>query len=217
MLNWMKKIFVTFAAALTFGTVAPNSHAPNDRSQSSKSNRLEKSPSEINVEAEAAKTDESKETVNAVPSSWQEIAASVSNTDELKDQFVDYTVNHAEKQGFKKFGSVIGGQVGNEYRDEILPKVGQVMETIASKYDEDTLRNLKLSQSPSGGFGEKIFHIYDTRSGQDLVRFHVRRDHPPKDGYWFNFHYHLNSDQFQSHHDLGKIFWDKDTPPQWKA
>lgn len=217
MLNWMKKIFVTFVAALTFGTVAPNSHASTDRSHGSKSNRLEKSASEMNIEAESVQTEEPKENIEKPPSSWQEVAAAVSSEDELKDQLVGYTVNQAEKQGFQKFGSVIGDQVGEEYRDVILPKVGEVMETVAGKYDEETLRNLKLSESPTGGFGEKIFHIYDTRSGQDLVRFHVRRDHPPKDGYWFNFHYHLNSDHFQSHYDLGKIFWDKDTPPQWKA
>jgi hypothetical protein len=112
---------------------------------------------------------------------------------------------------------VISEQVGDEYRNLIVPKIGEVMNGISRQYDEETLRNLVVSQSPSGGSGEKILHIYDGRSGQDLVRFHVRRDHPPKDGYWFNFHYHVDKDQFETHHNLGNIYWDKDTPPQWRA
>lgn len=230
MLNWIKKILVTFVAVLTFGTVVPNSHVSTDKSQSSKSNRLEKPASDVQLKTEAVpeieqehetesiaeKTQESKPKIS-IPSSWQEVAATVPDEGELRDQLTKYTIVQAEKQGFKKFGPAIAEQVGGEYRDEILPKFGQVMESVVSGLDEDTLRNLEVTDSPSGGFGEKIFHVADTRNGEDLVRFHVRRDHPPQDGYWFNFHYHLPSDDFQGHYELGQIYWDKDTPPQWRA
>ncbi|MED4798110.1 YpjP family protein, partial [Priestia megaterium] len=49
----------------------------------------------------------------------------------------------------------------------------------------------------------------------DLIRFHVRRENPPKDGYWFNFHYHAAADNFQKHYDLGKIYWNRNMPPKW--
>ncbi|HEX7065941.1 MAG TPA: YpjP family protein [Bacillales bacterium] len=218
MVNWMKKIFVTFVAALTFGIVVPNnSHVTTDRAQNSKANRLEKSSNELELNAEIEAVEEKEPEPEYSPSSWGEVAASVSDTDELRSRLMMYTVRQAEEQGFQKFGPVIAGQVGEEYRGEILPQVGNVIEGVATELDEETLRNLVISGSPSGGFGEKIFHIYDARNGQDLVRFHVRRDHPPLDGYWFNFHYHIPSDHFQGHHDLGNIFWDKDTPPQWMA
>lgn len=218
---WLKKIFVTFVAVLTFGTVAPNSHASTDRSQASKSNRLEKSASDLKIdsvrEVEAVRDKDSNTERDGWSQPWQEVAAGLTDQGELKERLVGYTVKQAEKQSFQKFGPAIQEQVGDEFRDEILPKVGEVMKTVAGNFDEDTMRNLVISNSPTGGFGEKIFHIYDARTSQDLVRFHVRRDHPPKDGYWFNFHYHVPSDHFQGHHELGNIFWDKDTPPQWRA
>jgi hypothetical protein len=230
MLNWLKKVLVTFVAILTFGTFVPNLHSSSVKTQSSKSNQLENSVSDVQIEAEAAPITESEQEKKSeaekeqksepdtqAPLSWQEMAATLSDEGELRHQLMKYTVLQAEKQGFKKFGPTIAGQVGEEYRDNILPKVGQVMKTITTDLDGDTLRHLEISDGPSGGFGERIFHVSDTRNKEDLVRFHVRRDHPPLDGYWFNFHYHLPSDHFQGHYDLGQIYWDKDTPPQWKA
>ncbi|HEU5140134.1 MAG TPA: YpjP family protein [Bacillales bacterium] len=221
MVNWMKKIFVTFVAALTFGIVVPNSHVTTDRAHNSKANRLEKSSNELDVNVETVAVEEKDTDTESEPeyspSSWEEAAASVLDTDELRNQFKMYTVQQVEQQGFQKFGPVISDQVGEEYLRAILPEVETVIDGVATGTDEETLRNLAISGSPAGGFGEKILHIYDSRNGQDLIRFHVRRDHPPLDGYWFNFHYHIPSDEFQEHHDLGNIFWDKDTPPQWMA
>src|SRR5699024_5726938 len=137
--------------------------------------------------------------------------------DEMRRQLPKYMVRQAERQGIEKFGPIIANQVGKEYREMILPKVGQVMQGIVSELDEDSIQNLELTGEPSAGMGEKIFHVSNTKDGKNIVRFHVRRDHPPQDGYWFNFHYHLPKDHFQKHYELGKIFWNKDTPPKWKA
>ena len=60
---------------------------------------------------------------------------------------------------------------------------------------EESLQSLAISK-PAGGNNEKIFHVYDTKTGNDLLRFHVRRDHPPQDGYYFNFHYHRFDDGY---------------------
>lgn len=219
MLKRLKQIFVTFMAFLTFGSAAPSSQVTVDRVHNPKSGRPDKTASDIDVQveqsAEQEDAEEEMEEPPPVPSSWQEIAATLTDSGVLRDQLKRYTMIQAERQGIEKFGSIIAEHVGEDYREVIIPKVGRMIDSVAIETDDETLRNLEISDVPSGGFGEKIFHIYDTRNGQDVVRFHVRRDHPPQEGYWFNFHYHLSSDQFHVHHDLGSIYWDKDTPPRW--
>ncbi|WLR53239.1 YpjP family protein [Bacillus tianshenii] len=148
--------------------------------------------------------------------SWHEIAATVS-ADDLKPFFTEYAVEHAGKQAKEKFGPSIEGEIGDEFSTKILPKIEEVIARYADEWGEDQLRRLALSERPAGGMGEKIFHLYDRKTGEDLVRFHVRRDNPPKEGYWFNFHYHEAKDKFTEHHELGKIYWDKNTPPHWMS
>jgi hypothetical protein len=92
-----------------------------------------------------------------------------------------------------------------------------VIASLAEQYPEEQLHYLAVTENPSGGMGERIFHIYRVDSGEDIIRFHVRREHPPQDGYWFQFHYHTYHDDFQTHYELGKIYWDKNTPPQWRT
>lgn len=223
MLYWLKKTVVAFVAAITFGAVSPppSSHVSADKSDSTKPDSVRggfEESTELQTENDRTTEEEVKDPfLDFSAMSWQEVAASSSAPDELRDRLSLYTMEEAEKRGFEKFGPAIANQVGDEYREEILPKVGQVMETLTYDLDEDSIRNLDIFNEPSPGTGERIFHVMNTKNHQDLIRFHVRRDHPPKDGYWFNFHYHLPSDQFQAHYELGKIYWNKDTPPQWRA
>jgi hypothetical protein len=86
---------------------------------------------------------------------------------------------------------------------------------VAVQFPEESLANLKVTETPGGGLSEKIFHITNSKANEDVIRFHVRRDHPPQQGYWFNFHYHTHHDNFQAHHELGSIYWNKNTPPKW--
>ena len=74
---------------------------------------------------------------------------------------------------------------------------------MAAQYPEEDLSQLIVSEVPSGGTSERIFHILNKQTNTDVIRFHVRRDHPPKEAFAFNFHYHTDQDQFQTHHDLG--------------
>jgi hypothetical protein len=223
---WLRKCIVGFVAVLTFGTVVPPLHPPPEKSDSSKSGFVSHGTGtattaaseqieEIIEDKVENQEDDSEEDILSKP--WKEVAVSLSDSEELKQQLAVYTVQHAEKQGIRKFGASISDRVGDEYRDVILPKIGQVMETLGEKIDGDSIKNLVVTENPSDGYGERIFHIYNEKTGEDLVRFDVRRERPPKDGYWFNFHYHTNSDQFKKHHDLGKIYWDKNTPPKWMA
>ncbi len=60
-----------------------------------------------------------------------------------------------------------------------------------------------------------MFNIYDEQTGKDLIRFHVRTENRPGEGYYYNFHYHTAEDQFATHHNLGDVYWSKNTPPKW--
>ena len=74
---------------------------------------------------------------------------------------------------------------------------------------------LSITEYPSGDYAEKMFHLSDKVLGKDLIRFHVRTEKRPLDGYFYNFHYHTAEDGFTVHHSLGDIYWSKNTPPKW--
>lgn len=132
-----------------------------------------------------------------------------------REEFINFAILQAEQQSFQKFGAKISPVIEFEFNSQILPKIQEAIQQLAETYPEETLHNLDISEKPSGGISEKIFHIYDKTTRKDLIRFHERRDQPPGEGYWFNFHYHMYHDQFQDHHELGAIYWDKNTPPKW--
>ncbi|NEX07895.1 hypothetical protein CW367_04865 [Bacillus subtilis] len=123
-----------------------------------------------------------------------------------------------ESDDRQKFGSRIAPVIEDDYRKEILPKIENVIsDYLATLQDDEAYQDVVISSMPSAGKTEKIFNVYNRTTGEDLLRFHVRRDHPPHDGYWFNFHYHTAEDGFQSHHELGSIYWDRNTPPNWMS
>ena len=65
-------------------------------------------------------------------------------------------------------------------------------------------RRISISERPAGNYSEKIFHVFDKDEKRDLIRFHVRTDKRPQDGYFFNFHYHVAEDDFTTHHTIGE-------------
>ena len=123
-------------------------------------------------------------------------------------------ITEAEQKAYLKFGEKIGGRIEDEFKDVIFPKIEEIITYYLNEESDELFEQLEVSK-PTGGTGEKIFHIYNTKTGQDVLRFHVRRENKPLEGYWFNFHYHSYHDSFQSHKDLGSIYWDKNTPPNW--
>jgi YpjP-like protein len=192
--KWLKKSLVVLITALTFGTVSPPAYLiADDKSDDSKFSNIS-----------------SKENDRFAPELYHPFDSQFS-----KEQFLALAVEQAELQSFAKFGSRIGPKIQDEFKDVILPKMEDVINDLAQQHPEEELSNLTISESPSGGNGEKIFHIYNEVTGQDIIRFHVRKDNPPKEGFWFNFHYHTYHDQFQEHHTLGSIFWAKNMPPKW--
>ncbi|WP_088102139.1 YpjP family protein [Halalkalibacter urbisdiaboli] len=131
--------------------------------------------------------------------------------------YSNYVLNHAYEQSMMKFGSTIASKISSPFEEEILPRLKDIVTETTSNLSSEEWKQIKLSNQPASGLGEKIFHLYNGDSGEDLLRFHVRRDQPPKQGYWFNFHYHTHLDDYEKHHDLGSIYWGKDMPPRWMA
>lgn len=194
--KWLRKSLVVLVTVLTFGIVTPSQlhDFVND-----------KDPKRDAVES---KTQDSATEV-------QQIEFFDGYTNE-KDP-ISNLLKDAEHLSYTKFGTRIGPVIEDEFREIILPNIEKVIETVASQYEEDSLRQLYISEAPSGGDSERIFHIANRENNEDVIRFHVRRDHPPQDGYWFNFHYHIDADDFQEHHEIGSIYWAKNTPPKWMS
>lgn len=190
---WLRKSLVVMISIFTFGMVTP-----------AQANVLLTTTNDRAVKSESAETS----IIETLESPFDEEAE--------REKFLDWAMREAEQQSFQKFGTKIGPVIEDEFRQTILPNIEQAIEMVATQYPGEELHSLSITEMPSGGESEKIFHITGGE-GKDIIRFHVRRDQPPKAGYWFNFHYHTYHDNFQTHYELGSIFWAKNTPPKWKS
>lgn len=191
--NWIRKSFVVLVSILTFGLVTPTQLINNVDAEKPTKRDIFESATFIN-EAELAEESEFD-----------------------KDQFIDDLIKQAELQSYQKFGTRIKPIIENEFREIIMPNIEKALLDLAEQFPDEDLIHLSITESPGKGQSEKIFHIKNNESNKDVIRFHVRRDNPPQAGYWFNFHYHTYHDDFQSHHELGSIYWDKNTPPKWMS
>lgn len=199
--KWIKKFFVTLVTVLTFGMVTPYQapvHAVQPVNRVDDDRAYESNQSTV------------KETS---PYDLMATADPVS----VREKFLYEAVQQGEQQALEKFGSKIGPVIEEEFQAVILPNIEQALKEVTEQFPEEDLTYLSLTEAPAGGFGEKIFHVFNEKTGQDIIRFHVRRDKRPGEGYWFNFHYHTYHDGFEKHHLLGEIYWDKNTPPKWKS
>ncbi|MEH7885806.1 YpjP family protein [Bacillus sp. JJ1609] len=190
---WLRKSLVVLISIFTFGMVSP---AQANGFLTTTTDRAEKSAS--------------------AETSYYGTLESPLDEEAERDKFIGRAMKEAEMQSFQKFGNKIGPVIEDEFRQTILPKIEKAIEMVAVQYPGEKLNSLRITEMPGGGESEKIFHIIGD-NGKDIIRFHVRRDQPPKEGFWFNFHYHTYHDSFQTHYELGTIFWAKNTPPKWKS
>jgi len=215
--QWLKKTFVALVTILTLGTVVPtvNYHSDKPSRYNSAGTRTSSEQNDIAlVQAVDSPVEDTKEDGEE---DWASIADQCQSKEEMLAELASYTKKEAEEQGLAKFGDGIARVIGETYTNEIVPKFADAISTIGAATDADTLKHLAVSHNPAAGTGERILHLYDERTGEEWVKFHVRRDHPPLDGYYFTFHYHTSEDNFQSHHEVGKINWGKNMPPKWMA
>lgn len=194
--KWLQKSFVVLVTILTFGLVTPSQTFLYNQGSADKPTR------EDSVKAETTYTPIEEITGEELDSS---------------EQIIQSWLNEAEELSYLKFGSRIKPVIEDEFKQIILPNIHKAIEEVAVQYPEEKLAYLELSEVPTGGNAEKIFHLYSKENNKDIIRFHVRKDHPPQSGYWFNFHYHTSDDNFESHHELGSIYWDTNTPPKWMS
>ncbi|MDY0409646.1 YpjP family protein [Virgibacillus soli] len=199
---WMRKIAVTLIAIVTLGMYVPPFHVTDEAD---------------NKDAYASKSNVD-ETVSAI--STVEIEE-IKHLDEshhfVKDDYIQDLTEKAKEQAVTKLGPKIAEQVEDEFAANILPAMESVLTTVLEQAADDDVPFYAITEQPAPGIGERIFHVYDERNQKDIARFHVRRDNRPLEGYWFNFHYHLSHDNFEQHHEIGEIYWDKNMPPKWMA
>ncbi|NBJ69447.1 hypothetical protein D1839_08200 [Roseburia sp. 1XD42-34] len=191
MKQWMKKIAVMMIAIVTLGMYVPAS--------------LTEEPSD----AKARYNSDSDVSETSSPAVLEE-------SPPLTDPMLELS-EKAKEQVMRKMGPRIADRVVDEFTSVILPHIEQVMQTVMLDENGEPISHYGITEDPASGYGERIFHIYDYQLEENVVKFHVRRDHRPLEGHWFNFHYHVKDDQFETHYEIGEIFWDKNTPPKWMA
>ncbi|MEK4522138.1 YpjP family protein [Psychrobacillus sp. FSL W7-1457] len=189
MKKWFQKSIIITVAFLTFGLISPN-HVIWEQLLESKVPMKSVSAEKHTVEYDQVSLKES----------------------------IDYSEKitlAAKEQAYIKFGARIGPVIQNEFDEVIFPRIQEAINTTLVSVDDQKAANLAITEQPSGEYYEKIFHIFDETTKKDLMRFHVRTDKKPLDGYYFNFHYHLAEDKYSKHYALGEIYWSKNTPPKW--
>ena len=193
--KWLRKSLFVTISILTFGLVTP---------------------SQLINQANAEKIND-RDTFQTQASERSFIQANsyLIESEFNREKFMQELMKQAEIQSYQKFGTRIKPVIEDEFREVILPNIEKAVEETASQLAGDDLKNLTITEQPGAGLSEKIFNIKDSVSGKDILRFHVRRDNPPQAGYSFNFHYHTYLDDFHTHHELGSIYWAKNTPPKW--
>ncbi|WHY84359.1 YpjP family protein [Neobacillus novalis] len=195
--KWLRKSLFVMVSALTFGLVTPTQLMNNVNAEKlSDRDAFEASAADRSLSSGNAFLEESKFD---------------------REKFIEELIKQAENQSYQKFGTKIKPVIENEFREIILPNIEKAVDETAAQFPEEDLKNLTITEQPGSGHSEKIFNIKNGETGKDILRFHVRRDNPPKAGYWFNFHYHTYHDDYQSHHELGAIYWAKNTPPKWMS
>lgn len=192
-MNWLQKMVIGLVAFLTLGIITPThdiwNHLQDKNHEKAIGPSTEAKTQVLNIE--------------------QEI------DDEEESTIADVFIVKAHDLAYEKFGTKIGPVIGEEFDETIFPKMNQVIHETLNSVDNLHNGHISISERPAGNYSEKIFNLYNEDMKKDLVRFHVRTDKRPQEGYYFNFHYHKEDDAYVKHYKLGEIFWSKDTPPKW--
>ena len=77
-------------------------------------------------------------------------------------------VKQAEYQSYIKFGTRIKPIIEDEFREMILPNIEKAIGEIARQFPEEDLSQLTVTEMPGRGQSEKIFHILNQNTNQDV-------------------------------------------------
>lgn len=194
MKKWMQKFLVISVALLTFGVITPNHEIWNSLENNNHNSNRAHEPS-----------------ANDVSSAIQLDTVLY----EEQDSVINSLKDAARAQSYIKFGTRVAPKISNEFDNNIFPKMEEAIEMTLARINDEKIQNLTITENPSGNYSEKIFNIKDSDSKVDLIRFHVRTENRPNEGFYYNFHYHTYEDSFVTHYNLGDIYWSKNQPPKW--
>ena len=199
MKKWLQKGLMIAVALLTFGVIAPNHEIWHD------------------LQSDDTKVRSHEPRANDIASAIQldQIYFEEEAVDESAQAVVQALKFAGKEQAYTKFGTRIAPVIGDEFETRIFPKMEEAIDVTLARLDDSALRSLTITEKPSGDYAEKIFHIKNTDTKKDVIRFHVRTENRLDVGYYYNSHYHTFEDNFATHYDLGEIYWSKNTPPKW--
>ncbi|MEK3934537.1 YpjP family protein [Sporosarcina sp. FSL W7-1349] len=198
MKKWLQKTLIVTVAFLTFGAISPSHEFwTNLQDKEGTNPELHPETPSDDFRVEVAERDFEPAPLEAPPS------------------IEDTLISSAKELSYMKFGSKIGPVIQDEFDEVIFPKIEEAIQMTLANSDDVHKRRLAISERPAGNYSEKIFHVFDMDARKDLIRFHVRTEKRPLEGYYFNFHYHVSHDGFAAHHTIGDIYWSKNTPPKW--
>ncbi|MGP4040008.1 YpjP family protein [Gracilibacillus sp. D59] len=194
---WMKKLTVLLVTILTLGLYVPPIYIDADVGVGKK----DIEPSEDRPKAEIEDSITEKNLV----------------LEDSSQLYLQELNNLAKEQVQAKLGTKISAKVNNDVNQVVLPNLEMVLDGLYEKIGEEESQYLMVAEKPSAGYGERIFNLYNAKEKEDVAKFHVNRLKRPQDGYYFQFHYHLQDDQFEEHISIGEVYWGKDTPPKWMS
>lgn len=199
-MKWIQKLIIGLVAVATLGIINPTHDIWN--ALSNKENVKEFGPS-LDSDEQSIALGQKEEIIEKVDF----ISGDAVAVDEA-------FIVRAKELSYEKFGSKIGPTIREEFDEKIFPEINKVVKNVLN---DESIHNqtLRLSERPTGNYSEKIFHIINENENKDVIRFHVRTEKRPQDGYYFNFHYHKADDNFSKHFSIGDIYWSKNTPPKW--
>lgn len=195
MKKWMQRFLVVSVAFLTFGVINPNHEIWHNLEDDFKPNRLQE-PSANDISS-------------AIQLDTMLYEENTSIAESLKGA--------AKTQSYIKFGPRIAEKISGEFDTRIFPKMEEAIDMTLARLEDDKIQYLTITENPSGDYAERIFNIREQGSKVDLLRFHVRTENRPNEGFYYNFHYHTKEDNFVTHYNLGEIYWSKNMPPKWMA
>lgn len=193
MKKWLQKSLIASVALLTFGVINPGHEIWTLLQDKDDAKQMDASQFEQTYEIDFTET----------------------SPIDIVESIEDNLISSARDLSFMKFGSRIGPVISDEFNEVIFPKIDEAIRMTLRESDDLHKRRISISEKPAGDYSEKVFHIYDMDLKKDIIRFHVRTEKRPQDGFFFNFHYHISDDDFVAHHTIGDIYWSKNTPPKW--
>ena len=193
MKKWLQKSLIIMVALLTFGVITPGHEIWSGLQDKSSS----------------------KHEVNPTDKENYHIGFAEPELVEQLDSIEEAFITSAKQLSYEKFGTKISPFITDEFDEVIFPEIDNAIRMTLKNSDDSQKQQLAISGRPAGNYSEKIFHVYDKETKKDLIRFHVRTDKRPQDGFYFNFHFHVSDDEFTTHRSIGDIYWSKNTPPKW--